>query len=73
MHFQQLPNVLQDMICDFAWKTEWEHVRLNLEHMFRIKKYNLPPIFFRPYIFCTEFGGYVPNPLLCERTYPRST
>ena len=64
MHFQQLPNVLQDMICDFAWKTEWEHVRLNLEHMFRIKKYNLPPIFFRPYIFCTEFGGYVPNPLL---------
>ena len=64
MNFQKLPTVLQDMVCEFAWKTNWDHVRLNMEQLFRIKKYNMPPIFFRGLFFSAEYGCYLPNPLL---------
>ena len=63
MHFEQLPSVLQDMVCDFAWKTTWNGIRLNLEQLFLIKEYKLPPIFLRQMIFVVEYGGYVPTPL----------
>jgi len=63
MHFQELPTVLQDIVCDFAWQTEWEHVEANINQLFRIKEFDLPPIFFRPYIFYAENMRYELNPL----------
>ncbi len=60
MHFQELPTVLQDIVCDFAWQTEWEHVRLNMNQLFRIKKFDLPPIFWFPCQISTplEFSSW---------------
>ena len=63
MNFQQLPTVLQDMVCDFGWKTDWNVVRLDLELIFRIKTYSLPPIFLRNVIYAPEYGVYIQSPL----------
>jgi len=63
MHFRQLPIVLQDIICQFAWKCKWKLVEANMEQLSAIKSFNIPPIFFRNMVLCANYTKYVVNPL----------
>ena len=61
--FQDLPVVLQDLCVDFAWKTTYRNVKENIEELLLIKSFNLPPLFYKTYLFSTEHMYHMYSPL----------
>ena len=61
--FQDLPSVLQDLCVGFAWKTTYKVVKENIGELLMIKSFNLPPLFYRTYLFSTEHCRHIYNPM----------
>ena len=64
MHFCALPDVLQDLVTDFAWKMSAKVIHKNVDDVLRIKSFDLPPLFFKVYIFDRRICKYITSPLL---------
>jgi len=62
-HFRELPVVLQDMCTDFAWKIPFKVFDENIDELLCIKNLELPPLFYRPFLFYRSFGCYINSPL----------
>ena len=64
MSFCALPDVLQDLVTDFAWKIPAKVIHKNVDDVLRIKSFELPPLFFKVYIFDRRICKYITSPLL---------
>ena len=68
MDFTALPDVLQDIVCVFAYGITKKEVESDLDTIREIKSWKLPSMFIENFVFDHNFGCYVVTPL--DRYYP---
>ena len=64
MSFCELPDVLQDLVTDFAWKMPAKIIQGNIIDILTIKNFNLPMLFYKLYVFDRRTCRYINNPLV---------
>ena len=67
MCFSDLPDDLQDIVVGFCFEIRTKELKRDLETIFEIKSWKLPPRLLPNLVFCTETCGYVPHPLTMYR------
>ena len=64
MNLGQLPVDLQNLICDFAWKTNLLCVKSSLKTILMLKTLRLPCNFYHGMVWSWEEKRYMSNPLV---------
>jgi hypothetical protein len=62
MRFSVLPTDLQDMVVGFCFEIRLSDLKRDLDTIFEIKAWDLPPRLLPDTVFCPETYGYVPHP-----------
>lgn len=63
MSFERLPKVLKSIVCNFAFRCNWEQTSASLEMCDKIKKYNISPLFLRLQMWSKDYQCFMPSPL----------
>lgn len=63
MSFEELPKVLKNMVCEFAYDVNWEKTQSSLRMCETIKNYALSPVFLRPEMWSWHYCQFVASPL----------
>lgn len=61
--FTVLPDVLQDLVVQFAFKIDKKELKGDLDLIFEIKQWELHPCFLRHRVFVSDPWIFVNNPL----------
>ena len=61
--FTDLPDVLQDLVVQFAFKIDKKELKGDLDLIFEIKRWKLHPCFLRHRVFVSDPWIFVNNPL----------
>ena len=61
--FAALPNVLQDLVVQFAFKINKKEMESDLNTIFEIKQWRLHPCFLRHRVFLSDSWSFENNPL----------
>lgn len=61
--FAALPNVLQDLVVQFAFKINKKEMERDLNTIFEIKQWRLHPCFLRHRVFLSDSWSFENNPL----------
>ena len=61
--FTALPNVLQDLVVQFAFKINKKEMERDLNTIFEIKQWRLHPCFLRHRVFLSDSWSFENNPL----------
>ena len=64
MFFNEIPAVLQDLICDFAWEKTHSEVMSVLKVVLMLKKHKLPANFYHSVVWSWQDRCFVPLPLV---------
>ena len=64
MFFNEIPAVLQDLICDFAWQKTHSEVMSVLKVVLMLKKHKLPANFYHSVVWSWQDRCFVPLPLV---------
>ena len=64
MFLSEIPTVLQDLICDFAWKKKAAEVRDVLKIVLMLKMHKLPANFYHSAVWSWQDRSFVPLPLI---------
>ena len=64
MFLSEIPTVLQDLICDFAWKKKAAEVRDVLKIVLMLKTHKLPANFYHSAVWSWQDRSFVPLPLI---------
>ena len=62
MRFENCPEVLKDLITEFAYGTKWKLTSENLETCLTVRKLDISPMFLRQSMWSWEFCTFLPNP-----------
>lgn len=63
MGFVALPKDLKNMICAFAYDSDWELVKKDMDVCFEIKTWDITPLFVRDVMWSRKYRQYIPSPL----------
>ena len=63
MSFEDLPKVLKSIVCDFAFRCDWEQTAASLKMCTKIKQYNISPLFLRLQMWSHDYATFMPSPL----------
>ena len=67
MFFSALPADLQDLVIGFCFEIRLKELKRDIDTIFEIKAWDLPPNLLPSLVFCPETYGYVPHPMLVYR------
>ena len=73
MSFDQLPKVLKNVVCEFAFGCKWEETVSSLKMCETIASYDISPVFLRLQMWSWTYGTFMPNPLYCFEPIRRFT
>ena len=64
MGFDDLPKVLKNIVCDFAYECKWETVQKDLEMCEHVDSMGLSVVFTRHNMWSKRYRKYMLNPLI---------
>ena len=64
MSFQTLPKVIKNVICDFAFCSNWEKTSDSLQMCEKLLSYDISPLFLRLQMWSCFYKRYMPSPFL---------
>ena len=73
MSFEELPKVLKNLVCEFAFATSWRQTRKSLEMCEKVANYGFSPLFLRRQMWSWACGTFFPSPLVVFRPISRLT
>jgi len=73
MSFQELPKVLKNVVCDFAFRCNWKQTAESLQMCTKVKDYNISPLFLRLQMWSKDYQMFMPNPLIIFEPIERFT
>jgi len=65
MGFYDIPKVLQNMVCEFAFATNWPKTLQSLQMCEEIARRDISPVFLRQQVWSWSYESYLPNPNVC--------
>ena len=73
MSFEQLPKVLKNMVCEFAFASSWQETESSLEMCEKVRSYDISPVFLRLKLWSWSYVTFCPNPLFVFEPINRFT
>ena len=63
MSFEQLPKVLKNTVCEFAFDSNWYQTVTSLNMCEKVASYEISPVFLRLQMWSWPHGAFLPSPL----------
>ena len=63
MSFEKLPKVLKNVVCEFAYASNWEKTHSSLKMCETIKSFGISPVFLRLEMWSWQYCQFVQSPL----------
>ena len=63
MSFEKLPKVLKNLVCEFAYASNWETTQSDLKMCETIQSFSISPVFLRLEMWSWHYCQFVPSPL----------